>query len=234
MSKGPENRTVLEGNDVTLFCEVGGAPMPNVTWYRNGKLDLFQKIFICLSLVNCSLLRFLFLTEREEVVSQGRFQVLDTGSLLIAAVRSRDAGHYTCIRANVAGTVIGSADVSVLVRTQIIQPPADTQVILGHVATLQCKVSSDPALPYDIEWEHNDDAIVPGMSNRIIIHLDGTLEVREVRASDVGNYKCIVRSQGGHDERIAMLKIIELPYPPSNVVADKLPILAPVCPYVQC
>lgn len=38
MSKGPENKTVLEGNDVTLFCEVGGAPMPNVTWYRDGKL----------------------------------------------------------------------------------------------------------------------------------------------------------------------------------------------------
>lgn len=40
MIKGPENRTVLEGNDITLFCEVGGAPMPNVTWYHNGK-ELF-------------------------------------------------------------------------------------------------------------------------------------------------------------------------------------------------
>lgn len=43
MSKGPENRTVLEGNDVTLFCEVGGAPMPNVTWYRDGQLN--DKLF---------------------------------------------------------------------------------------------------------------------------------------------------------------------------------------------
>jgi len=39
MVKGPENRTVLEGNDVTLFCEVGGAPLPNVTWYKNGTLQ---------------------------------------------------------------------------------------------------------------------------------------------------------------------------------------------------
>ncbi|ODM95509.1 Protein sidekick [Orchesella cincta] len=200
MVKGPENKTVLEGNDVTLFCEVGGAPMPNVTWYRD---------------------------ESEEVVSQGRFQILDTGSLLIAAVRSRDAAHYTCIRSNVAGTVIGSAHVSILVRTQIVQPPADTQVILGHVATLQCKVSSDPALPYEIDWEHNDQTIVPGMSTRTLIHPDGTLEIREVRASDVGSYKCVVRSQGGHDERVARLKIIELPYPPTNVRAEKLPRLSP-------
>jgi protein sidekick len=88
-------------------------------------------------------------------------------------------------------------------------------------------VSSDPALPFEIEWEHNDEAIVPGMSSRIIVQLDGTLEIREVRASDVGNYKCIVRSQGGHDERVAQLKIIELPYPPTNVHAEKLPKLAP-------
>jgi len=70
--------------------------------------------------------------------------------------------------------------------------------------------------------------IVPGVSARIRIHLDGTLEIREVRATDVGQYKCIIRSEGGHDERVAQLKIIELPYPPSNVVAGKLPKLAPV------
>jgi len=100
---------------------------------------------------------FIPLIETQELVSQGRFQILETGSLLIAAIRSGDVGQYTCIRSNVAGTVIGSSHVSILVRTQIIQPPADTQVILGHVATLQCKVSSDPALPYEIEWEHNDE-----------------------------------------------------------------------------
>ncbi|XP_035707340.1 protein sidekick isoform X3 [Folsomia candida] len=202
MIKGPENRTVLEGNDITLFCEVGGAPMPNVTWYHN---------------------------EKEEIVSGGRFQILETGSLLVASVNQDVAGLWTCIRSNEAGTVIGSGEISVLVRTQIIQPPVDTQVILGQIATMLCKVKGDPALPFEIEWEHNDEAIVPGLSPRIIVNLDGTLEIREVRASDVGQYKCIVRSrsQGGHDERVAHLKIIELPYRPSNIHAEKLPKLAP-------
>jgi hypothetical protein len=43
------------------------------------------------------------------------------------------------------------------VRTQIIQPPVDTQVLLGHTATLQCKVSSDPTVPFDIAWFHNNE-----------------------------------------------------------------------------
>lgn len=45
MVKGPENKTVLEGNDVTLLCEVGGAPVPNVTWYRDGRLCTVKFIF---------------------------------------------------------------------------------------------------------------------------------------------------------------------------------------------
>lgn len=41
-------------------------------------------------------------------------QVLDSGDLLIAAVKEADAGHYTCIRANEAGEVHASAYLTVL------------------------------------------------------------------------------------------------------------------------
>lgn len=111
----------------------------------------------------------------------GRVQVLENGDLLIAAVKLNDAGKYTCIRANEAGSVNGSAYITVLgnfvnnylkhykafkksfiisffciiVRTQIIQPPVDTSVLLGHTAELQCKVSNDPSVLYDIAWFHN-------------------------------------------------------------------------------
>lgn len=85
----------------------------------------------------------------------GRLQVLESGDLLIAAVRESDAGKYTCIRANEAGQVEGTGYLSVLVRTQIIQPPVDTRVLLGNTATLQCKVSSDPSVPYQVDWFHN-------------------------------------------------------------------------------
>lgn len=44
----------------------------------------------------------------------GRVQVLDNGDLLIAAVKSNDAGKYTCIRANEAGSINGSAYLTVM------------------------------------------------------------------------------------------------------------------------
>lgn len=43
-----------------------------------------------------------------------RVQILDTGDLLIAAVKETDAGQYTCVRSNEAGEVRGSAHLQVL------------------------------------------------------------------------------------------------------------------------
>ena len=60
-----------------------------------------------------------------QISFSGRIQILEDGSLLIAKVRSTDRGKYTCVRANEAGSVRGTAWVSVLVRTQIIQVNLD-------------------------------------------------------------------------------------------------------------
>lgn len=40
----------------------------------------------------------------------------------------------------------------VAVRTQIAQPPADTRVLLGHTATLQCRVTGDSSVAYRLSW----------------------------------------------------------------------------------
>lgn len=52
----------------------------------------------------------------KEVEASSRVQILDTGDLLIAAVKETDAGQYTCVRANEAGEVRGSAHLQVLGR----------------------------------------------------------------------------------------------------------------------
>ncbi|XP_066157107.1 protein sidekick isoform X3 [Euwallacea fornicatus] len=195
MEFGPKNLTVLDGKDATMSCRAAGAPIPNVTWVFNG--------------------------EEEITASSSRIQILETGDLLIAAVREKDAGLYTCVRANEAGEVRGSAHLSVLVRTQIVQPPVDTRVLLGHTATLQCKVSSDPAVPYQLDWFRDKQLINPRGSQRVNILPDGMLEIQAVRASDVGHYTCAVRSPGGNDTRSAKLSVIELPFAPTNVKAER-------------
>ncbi|EZA58520.1 Protein sidekick [Ooceraea biroi] len=195
MEKGPQNLTVLDGKDATLSCNAIAAPKPNTTWYYNDTIP---------------------------VEIAGRVQVLDNGDLLIAAVKTNDEGKYTCIRANEAGSVNGSAYLTVLIRTRIIHPPLDTSVLLGRTAELQCKVSNDPSVMYDMAWFHNSQVINTQASQRLKMRSDGTLQIIAVRASDVGEYTCSVVSPGGNETRSARLSVIELPFAPINVVAVRV------------
>lgn len=193
MQEAPSNLTVLDGKDATISCRAIGAPTPNITWYFNDSL-----------IINLS----------------GRIQTLEDGDILITGTTTADSGKYTCLRANDAGHVSGEAYLTVLVRTQIVAPPVDTRVLLGHTASLQCKVSSDPNVKYNIDWFHNKQAMTA--SSRIWIGADGTLQLQAVRASDAGEYACVVTSPGGNHTRNAFLSVIELPFAPTNVRAVKV------------
>ncbi|XP_055601340.1 protein sidekick isoform X2 [Uranotaenia lowii] len=195
MEQPPANQTVLDGKDATMNCRAVGAPTPNITWIFN---------------------------ESQGIELSGRIQILDSGDLLISNVRESDAGLYTCVRANEAGIVTGEAYLGVMVRTQIVQPPADTTVLLGHTAALQCRVSSDPTVPYNIDWYREPQRQPIKNSQRIAVKADGTLEIIEVRPSDVGQYSCIVTSPGGNETRSARLSVVELPFAPTNVKAVRL------------
>ncbi|XP_032295843.1 protein sidekick isoform X7 [Drosophila virilis] len=195
MEQPPQNVTALDGKDATISCRAVGAPNPNITWIYN---------------------------ETQLVELSSRVQILESGDLLISNIRASDAGLYICVRANEAGTVKGEAYLGVLVRTQIIQPPVDTTVLLGLTATLQCKVSSDPSVPFNIDWYREGHPAPISNSQRIGVQGDGQLEIQAVRASDVGSYACVVTSPGGNETRAARLSVIELPFPPSNVKVERL------------
>jgi protein sidekick len=191
----PRNQTALDGKDATIPCEAVGAPTPNITWYFNDGQISFS----------------------------GRIQILEDGSVLIAKVRSTDQGKYTCSRANEAGSVTGEAWLEVMVRTQIVLPPVDTKVILGHVASMTCKVSAAVNVPFDITWYQDGRMINDELSHRISISdHDGTLSIAEARASDAGEYTCEVSSDGGNDRRGANLDVIELPYATTHVFAERV------------
>ncbi|KAK4323993.1 hypothetical protein Pmani_005348 [Petrolisthes manimaculis] len=196
MVTAPSNLTVLDGQDATISCRAGGAPQPNVTWFYN---------------------------DEQELVENGNIKILSSGDLLITGVGSQDEGKYTCVRSNEAGTITAFALLSILVKTQISQPPVDTRVILGRVASLQCKVSHAATVDVEVRWLHNNNPLRLTGNPRVSVRQDGTLEIQEVRAADVGTYTCVVTSSGGNETRSARLEVIELPYAPTGVNAERTP-----------
>lgn len=48
------------------------------------------------------------------------------------------------------------------------------------------------------------------------------MEIQAVRAADVGLYTCAIKSPGGNETRSARLSVIELPFAPTNVKAERL------------
>lgn len=191
----PKNLTVLDGVDAQFPCEVSGSPKPTTSWALNGTIPIH---------------------------SAGRSQILDSGAFVLKSVEPRDVGFYSCSRTNSAGTVSASAFLTILVRTQIIRPPADTKVILSNTAELQCKVSHDPLVPYEVSWFFQGKKLGEGDSRRFQALSDGTLRISLARTSDVGSYTCQVISAGGNDTRSARLDVLELPYAPTSVHATIL------------
>lgn len=55
--------------------------------------------------------------------------------------------------------------------------------------------------------------------SRVWVSADGSLQLQAVRASDAGEYACVVTSPGGNHTRHALLSVIELPFAPTNVRA---------------
>ncbi|XP_034123900.1 protein sidekick isoform X7 [Drosophila guanche] len=226
------------GGQLQLPCDVVGEPTPQVQWFRNaesvdanvqsGRYSLGEDntlIIKKLILDDAAMFQCLAKNEAGENSASTWLRVKTSAPVFeqppqnVTALDGKDA--------TISCRAIGSPNPNVTwiynVRTQIIQPPVDTIVLLGLTATLQCKVSSDPSVPYNIDWYREGQMAPISNSQRIGVQADGQLEIQAVRASDVGSYSCVVTSPGGNETRAARLSVIELPFPPSNVRVERLP-----------
>ncbi|XP_046802367.1 protein sidekick isoform X13 [Lucilia cuprina] len=220
---------------VTLPCDVIGDPQPSVTWFRNAEPIDYQHDKFSLSddnslhikrlaIDDSAMFQCLAVNEAGEKSAYTWLRVKTSAPVLeqppqnVTALDGKDA--------TISCRAIGAPNPNITwiynVRTQIIQPPVDTTVLLGLTASLQCKVSSDPTVPYNIDWYREGHPTAISNSQRIGVQSDGTLEIQAVRASDVGTYSCVVTSPGGNETRSSRLSVIELPFPPANVKATRL------------
>jgi len=148
----PSEMTILDGRDAEIQCEASGTPAPTVEWFLNH-------------------------TQRLDLTNR-KYQINNSGALVITPVDKSDEAVYTCVRTNSVGTINGSTTLHVIVRTHIDQPPVDSKVILSSTAELQCRVRRDSSVPIKIYWTFNGRNTTS--SSRVKVMADGTLRIEQV------------------------------------------------------
>ncbi|XP_076093735.1 hemicentin-1-like isoform X1 [Mytilus galloprovincialis] len=125
-------RVVTVAETVILSCSVGGDPLPDIYWTKNGR----------------------------SIQLGNRIQQLANGSLVIFDSTSSDAGDYKCVATNEAGSSEGVATLSVHEPPMFKIEPTNTTVVEGGVMTMDCVAEGEPQP--SVTWQRGWTEIVPG------------------------------------------------------------------------
>ncbi|XP_015425412.1 PREDICTED: hemicentin-1 [Myotis davidii] len=134
----------------------------------------------------------------------------------IEKVTLSDEGSYECIAASSAGTGRAQTFFDVSEPPPVIQVPANVTVAPGERAVLTCLVIS--AVDYNLTWQRNDRDVRLADPARMRTLANLSLELRTVKFTDAGEYRCLVSNEGGSSAASVFLTVQE---PPKVTVMPK-------------
>ncbi|XP_053098888.1 hemicentin-1 isoform X3 [Hemicordylus capensis] len=177
----PAAANVIEGQQLTLPCVLlAGNPIPERRWIKN-RMMMVQNPYI---------------------------SVQSDGSLHLERVRLQEAGDYTCLASNVAGTNNKTTTVSVFVLPIIQHGQQIFSTIEGIPVTLPCKASGVPKP--SIVWSKKGE-VIPPSNPKFSAGSDGSLHIVSPGGEESGEYICTATNAAGYATRKAQLTVYVKP-----------------------
>ncbi|XP_028851746.1 hemicentin-1 isoform X2 [Denticeps clupeoides] len=176
----PPTQMFTLGAEVRISCMASGSPHPQIFWsYGN-----------------------IFLTNRH------RMTITEHGTLIIRQAVPGDAGNYTCLATNEAGTTSKYATLSFSERPSVSASQQTVLVVVGGDAVLQCMATGVP--PPLVHWYKGDLEL----GSVIFAEQDehrGLLQIKSVQERDAGEYRCVAQSPAGTASATVILQVGAFP-----------------------
>nr|XP_014127931.1 immunoglobulin superfamily member 10 [Zonotrichia albicollis] len=181
---------VTAGDTALLDCEAAGEPRAQIFW----------------------------LLPSGEMISSStdRHSLHANGSLSISQAGLLDAGEYLCVARNPGGDDSKLYRLAVAAKPPIINGLHRNRTIMKVTAVrhskkhIDCRAEGTP--PPQIMWIMPDNIFLtaPYYGSRIVVHKNGTLEIRNIRPSDMGDFICVARNDGGETVLVVQLEVTEM------------------------
>uniref|UniRef100_T1KS24 Down syndrome cell adhesion molecule n=1 Tax=Tetranychus urticae TaxID=32264 RepID=T1KS24_TETUR len=195
------NLTLVAHRSLSVKCPVGGYPIVNIFWEKNGKR-----------------------------LPNNHRQMLDkNGTLVVSDItKESDEGYYSCTASNDEGVSSSNGfHLTIQVAPKVDQFVLPVDIQMGQRLSISCTViKGDP--PFHIEWLKDGETIREDASSSIAIHhladYSSTILFKAIKGEHRGNYTCLATNAVGQDSHSQMMVIYAPPqwiYEPGDISSTK-------------
>ncbi|XP_024909219.1 hemicentin-1 [Cynoglossus semilaevis] len=171
--------SVVQGFQALLPCAAQGSPEPKVSWEKDGSGVAHVP---------------------------GKFTVLRNGELIIERAEPGDAGVFTCVATNTAGSVRQDVRLSINMRPVFKELPADLTLNKGQSLALSCHAQGRP-LPV-ISWTVNNS---PYTGASVDQSGRSSVLITNATAADAGTHGCAAENSVGSIRALSFVRVREPP-----------------------
>ncbi|XP_057207694.1 immunoglobulin superfamily member 10 isoform X2 [Triplophysa rosa] len=184
-------KQVPYGHDLKLDCVAAGVPIPEISW----------------GLPDGTLVNSAVQSDGAGEFRSKRYTVFNNGTLYFNKVEIGEEGNYTCYAENKLGKDKMHVHINVLTAVPRIQPPNRTyaKVRPGGNIRFDCKATGEPKPK--VLWMLPSKDIIAASNERCLVHANGSLDIRNVKLADAGEYVCTARNAAGEENQVYKLDI---------------------------